>query len=109
MQGYTLMKYILWFEKGTNNVWKLCLTTGQQICNVQGEKGKDERERLCLTFIVVEKTPGLFYYGNNCYWLVSVWGSPVAHGKQSTSNAGDVDSIPGSRRFPGEENGNPLQ
>ena len=40
MQGYTLMKYILWLEKGTNNVWKLCLTTGQQICNVQREKGE---------------------------------------------------------------------
>ena len=30
-------------------------------------------------------------------------------GKESTCNAGDLDSIPGSGRFPGEENGNPLQ
>ena len=33
-------------------------------------------------------------------------------GKESASNAedtGDVGSIPGSRRLPGEGNGNPLQ
>ena len=30
-------------------------------------------------------------------------------GKESTCNAGGLDSIPGSGRFPGEENGNPLQ
>ena len=29
--------------------------------------------------------------------------------KNSTTNAGDVDSILRSRRFPGEGNGNPLQ
>ena len=30
-------------------------------------------------------------------------------GKESTCNAGDVGSIPGSGRAPGEENSNPLQ
>ena len=30
-------------------------------------------------------------------------------GKESTSNAGDLGSIPGSGRYPGEGNGNPLQ
>ena len=30
-------------------------------------------------------------------------------GKPSVYNTGDLSSIPGSRRFPGEENGNPLQ
>ena len=30
-------------------------------------------------------------------------------GKASVYNAGDLGSIPGSGRFPGEENGNPLQ
>ena len=29
--------------------------------------------------------------------------------KASAANAGDPDSIPGSGRFPGEGNGNPLQ
>ena len=30
-------------------------------------------------------------------------------GKESAYNAGDLSLIPGSRRSPGEENGNPLQ
>ena len=30
-------------------------------------------------------------------------------GKESSSNAGDAGLIPGSRRSPGEGNGNPLQ
>ena len=30
-------------------------------------------------------------------------------GKESACNAGDVGSIPGSERFPGEGNGNPFQ
>ena len=30
-------------------------------------------------------------------------------GKESACNVGGVDSIPGSGRFPGEGNGNPLQ
>ena len=29
-------------------------------------------------------------------------------GKESACNAGDMGLIPGSRRFPGEGNGNPL-
>ena len=32
-----------------------------------------------------------------------------AGGKASAYNAGDLGSIPGSERFPGEGNGNPLQ
>ena len=38
--------------------------------------------------------------------MVSPGGSEV---KASASNAGDQGSIPGSGRFPGEGNGNPLQ
>ena len=34
---------------------------------------------------------------------------PVAPGKQSSCNAGDLGSIPGLGRSPGEENGYPLQ
>ena len=34
--------------------------------------------------------------------------SSGSDGKESTSNAGDPGSIPVSRRFPGEGNGNPL-
>ena len=32
-----------------------------------------------------------------------------SEGKESACNAGDLDSIPGSGRSPGEENGNQLQ
>ena len=32
-----------------------------------------------------------------------------SHGKASAYNVGDLGSIPGSRRSPGERNGNPLQ
>ena len=32
-----------------------------------------------------------------------------ADGKETACNAGDLGSIPGSGRSPGEENGNPLQ
>ena len=34
-------------------------------------------------------------------------GGPVV--KNLPANAGDVDSVPGSGRSPGQENGNPLQ
>ena len=42
------------------------------------------------------------------------WTSPLgfpdsSDGKASAYNAGDLDSIPGSGRSPGERNGNPLQ
>ena len=33
----------------------------------------------------------------------------VSEGKDSACNAGDLGSIPGSGRCPGEGNGNPLQ
>ena len=33
----------------------------------------------------------------------------VSAGKESACNAGDLGSIPGTGRFPGEGNGNPLQ
>ena len=40
----------------------------------------------------------------------SVWGFPGgSDGKESACNAGDLGSIPGLGRSPGEENGNPLQ
>ena len=39
-----------------------------------------------------------------------LWGFPVGSGvKASACNAGDLDSVPGSGRSPGEGNGNPLQ
>ena len=41
---------------------------------------------------------------------MSVWGFLVGSViKNLPANAGDMGSIPGSGRFPGEGNGNPLQ
>ena len=40
------------------------------------------------------------------YWQVGFPGGSVI--KNLTANAGDVGSIPGSGRSPGEEDGNPL-
>ena len=39
----------------------------------------------------------------------SVVKSPPANASWPPANAGDVGSTPGSRRLPGEGNGNPLQ
>ena len=40
----------------------------------------------------------------------STYGFPAgSNGKESACNARDVSSVPGSGRFPGEGNGNPLQ
>ena len=42
--------------------------------------------------------------------LTRLWGSPGAsEDKESACNVGDLGSIPGSGRSPGEGNGNPLQ
>ena len=42
--------------------------------------------------------------------VVTVWGFPGgSDGKVSACSVGDLDSIPGSGRFPGEGNGHPLQ
>ena len=42
----------------------------------------------------------------SCLWQGFPWCSV---GKESACNAGDLSSIPGSGRSPGEGNGNPLQ
>ena len=40
----------------------------------------------------------------------SVWGFPgSSDGKESACSVGDLDSVPGLGRSPGEVNGNPLQ
>ena len=44
------------------------------------------------------------------YIWTKQWGFPSSSdGKASACNAGDLGSIPGSGRSPGEGNGNPLQ
>ena len=44
------------------------------------------------------------------FYFISKWGFPGgSDSKESACNAGDLGSIPGSGRSPGEGNGNPLQ
>ena len=46
----------------------------------------------------------------NLSLVLFVWGFLCGSaGKESTCNVGDLGSIPGSGRSPGEGNGNPLQ
>ena len=54
-------------------------------------------EKLCFTTE--------YRYSRHRYW--SFPGS--SNGKESACDAGDLGSIPGLRRYPGEGNGNPLQ
>ena len=62
----------------------------------------------CSTFCP-DTGPFLDYkYSKDWYFLLIFFpGGP--DGKESACNAGDLGSIPGSGRSPGEENGNPLQ
>ena len=49
-------------------------------------------------------------YKTDKNWLYSTGGFPgIQVGKESACSAGDLGSIPGSGRSPGEGNGNPLQ
>ena len=44
------------------------------------------------------------------YQVLVSWGLPYSSdGKESAYNAGDLGSVPGSGRSPGEGSGNPLQ
>ena len=46
----------------------------------------------------------------NLSMVLFVWGFPCGSaGKESTCNVGDLGSIPGLGRSPGDGNGNPLQ
>ena len=46
----------------------------------------------------------------NTYMYVYLWGFPGdSNGKEPTSNAGDLGSIPGLGRSPGEAHGDPLR
>ena len=49
------------------------------------------------------------YYVQNIYWESTMGFPGGSAGKESASNAGDLGSIPGSGRSPGEGKGYPLQ
>ena len=51
----------------------------------------------------------LFFYSIYSHWTV-LWGFPGgSNGKESACSPGDRGSIPGLGKFPGKENGYPLQ
>ena len=57
--------------------------------------------------LLILTLPGHFY---EIYYAYVIKGFPGgSDGKESACNAGDLGSIPGSARSPGEGNGNPLQ
>ena len=49
------------------------------------------------------------YVHNEINWLAYTYFPCSSDGKASAYNVGDLGSIPGSGRSPGEGNGNPLQ
>ena len=52
---------------------------------------------------------GYFYITWQIELLIHQANSGGSNGKESTGNAGNLGSIPGLKRSPGERNGNPLQ
>ena len=72
------------------------------------------RELCGIWFITAVSFMGTSFLWNNsqrsCLQIHSPLGFPSgSNGKKSAYNVGDLDSIPGLGRPPGEENGNPLQ
>ena len=65
-----------------------------------------------IIYVHLIKTLGLFFIHSSLR-STAQFDPPYFPGgsdsKASVYNAGDLGSIPGSGRFPGEENGNPLQ
>ena len=62
---------------------------------------------LCTCFLLERMTDNYGYSDLNKSKKSDFPGG--SDGEASVYNAGDLDSIPGSGRFPGERNGNPLQ
>ena len=48
-------------------------------------------------------------FGENAHLMVCKWNNPISDSKESACSVGDLGSIPGSGRIPGEGNCNPLQ
>ena len=66
-----------------------------------------------LRLVLPERIAGISFTMSQCEGKsarLKVLGFPCSSvGKESACNAGDLGSVPGSRRSPGEGNGNPLQ
>ena len=85
---------------------------GLGYCSPWGHKELDTTQRLnnnaqynCVSKSVLDPIIKVFYF--DIFYLL---GFPGGSGsKEPDCNAGDLDSVPGSGRFPGEGNGYPLQ
>ena len=64
---------------------------------------------LCVSASYLELVDVLFNNSSTTTIWDTVYFPCGSDGKVSVYNAGDLGSIPGSGRFPGEGNGNPLQ
>ena len=83
--------------------------TAHKHTNIKGtnDNEKSKSERSTLIWLKTEKgDKGSIVICN----YTKVKGFPRgSDGKESASNSGDPGSIPGAGRYPGEENGHPLQ
>ena len=62
-----------------------------------------------FNFILVDICDAILFFKKLQYCVSFKGFLGGSDGKESTCNAGDLGSIPGSGRSPGEGNGNPLQ
>ena len=92
---------------GKRHFWWRALHCSLGIGTITWES-TSETNTLLLTSLEPESGTSASHTGNlEGFWW---WDLPgVSAGKASAYNAGDLGSIPGSGRFPGEGNGNPLQ
>ena len=92
--------------KSEREVTQSCPTLSDPMdCNPPGSSihGIFQARVLEWGAIAFSDQPGTILYCNRIYFPGG------SHGKAAARNAGDLGSIPGSGRSPGEGNGNPLQ
>ena len=115
-----LWKTNLWVWKETHG-GGIIQELGMNIYTLQegspgGGHGKTQSSILPWKIPWTEKPGRLQYIGSQRVrqdWVtslsLSLWGIKYLFNWETTCNAEDADSVPGSGRFPGEENGNLLQ
>ena len=83
----------------------------QEVIHTQNDTANQTWEKCYLWVLWDKEEEVIIKPGNTILKLKNcLWGFPCSSvGKESACNAGDPGPIPGSGRFPGEGNGNPLQ
>ena len=100
-------KFIFKKRKEKKSLWGW----GRQTIHAPEQEPEHKEESLCLWVLVPGGYP-VPCRSSSCIWpQVRVTGDfpGGSDGKASAYNAGDLGSIPGSGRSPGEGSGNPLQ